>query len=91
VTLPDGSDIIPPVAIKGSIAGQSRESLLQAFVTWSAAHITGDEKGSTKGSLLISLPFAMRGQEISSDLLSLDPFVPVGKTNPFWLPMFASP
>ena len=29
--------------------GQSRETLLQDFVNWSAAHITGDEKGQAHG------------------------------------------
>ena len=28
--------------------GQTRESLLQDFVNWSAAHITGDEKGQAQ-------------------------------------------
>jgi hypothetical protein len=28
--------------------GQTRETLLQDFVDWSAAHVTGDEKGQAQ-------------------------------------------
>ena len=29
-------------------AGQTREALLQSFVDWAAAHVTGDEKGQAQ-------------------------------------------
>ena len=60
--------------MRGTI-GQFRETLLQDFVTWSAAHITGDEKGQAqvfldrlqKGSLDVGGTAEMRIRKASED------------------------
>ncbi len=46
--------------------GQSREALLQDFVTWSAAHITGDEKGQAQ--IFLDRLFRAFGQKGSLDV-----------------------
>jgi hypothetical protein len=46
--------------------GQSREALLQDFVTWSAAHITGDEKGQAQ--IFLDHLFRAFGQKGSLDV-----------------------
>lgn len=46
--------------------GQSRESLLQDFVTWAAAHITGDEKGQAQ--IFLDRLFQAFGQKGSLDV-----------------------
>src|SRR5256886_13751763 len=46
--------------------GQSRESLLQDFVDWCAAHITGDEKGQAQ--IFLDHLFRAFGQKGSLDV-----------------------
>src|SRR3954471_19880448 len=46
--------------------GQTRESLLQEFVDWSAAHITGDEKGQAQ--FFLDRLFQAFGQKGSLDV-----------------------
>jgi hypothetical protein len=58
-------DMILPVSTRGS-AGQSREALLQDFVDWSAAHITGDEKGQAQ--IFLDRLFCAFGQKGSLDV-----------------------
>jgi hypothetical protein len=53
------------VTTRGS-AGQSREALLQDFVTWTAAHITGDEKGQAQ--IFLDRLFRAFGQKGSLDV-----------------------
>ena len=45
---------------------QSRESRLQEFVTWSAAHVTGDEKGQAQ--IFLDRLFRAFGQKGSLDV-----------------------
>ena len=59
------SDIIARVTTRAA-AGQSRESLLADFVTWSAAHITGDEKGQAQ--IFLDRLFRAFGQKGSLDV-----------------------
>src|SRR5438046_1398392 len=47
-------------------AGQTRESLLQDFVDWSAAHVTGDEKGQAQ--IFLDRLFQAFGQKGSLDV-----------------------
>jgi hypothetical protein len=47
-------------------AGQTRETLLQEFVGWSAAHITGDEKGQAQ--IFLDRLFRAFGQKGSLDV-----------------------
>jgi hypothetical protein len=51
--------------MRGS-AAQSREGFLQGFVTWSAAHITGDEKGEAQ--IFLYHVFRAFGQKGSLDV-----------------------
>ena len=46
--------------------GPSRESLLQEFVAWSAAHVTGDEKGQAQ--IFLDRLFRAFGQKGSLDV-----------------------
>src|SRR5439155_26934262 len=46
--------------------GPSRETLLADFVTWSAAHITGDEKGQAQ--IFLDRLFVAFGQRGSLDV-----------------------
>jgi hypothetical protein len=54
---------VPPM--RGT-TGQSRESLLADFVTWSAAHVTGDEKGEAQ--IFLDRLFRAFGQKGSLDV-----------------------
>jgi hypothetical protein len=45
---------------------QTRESLLQDFVDWSAAHVTGDEKGQAQ--IFLDRLFVAFGQKGSLDV-----------------------
>jgi hypothetical protein len=47
-------------------ADQSRETLLQDFVTWCATNITGDEKGQAQ--TFVDHPFRAFGQKGSLDV-----------------------
>jgi hypothetical protein len=51
--------------MRGTI-GESRESLLQDFATWCAAHITGDEKGQAQ--IFLDCLFQAFGQRGSLDV-----------------------
>jgi hypothetical protein len=51
--------------MRGTVV-QSRESLLEEFVDWSAAHITGDEKGQAQ--IFLDHFFRALGQKGSLDV-----------------------